>query len=169
MVGGGPTGVEVAGEVVDFVDKDIRRLYPELSRDMKVTLVEANEILASFDVRLREYTAQHLQRSGVKLVKVPSVLLLQSGDAVQLLSYCWHPYVFGLCCAHVASTAHQTCFATLRKYPGIQVETSMQYPVPLNHGARFIACVHGTVCMHGLYLRRLHSGTALIQGMHVGC
>lgn len=54
-------------------DKDIKRLYPELARDMKVTLVEANEILASFDVTLREYTARHLQRSGVKLVKVPPV------------------------------------------------------------------------------------------------
>lgn len=72
VVGGGPTGVEVAGEIVDFVDSDIRRLYPDLARDMKVTLVEANQILGSFDVRLREYTAQHLQRIGVRLMKVHS-------------------------------------------------------------------------------------------------
>lgn len=80
VVGGGPTGVEVAGEVVDFVDKDIKRLYPELARDMKVTLVEANEILASFDVRLREYTARHLQRSGVRLVKVSPLVTTSSAQ-----------------------------------------------------------------------------------------
>lgn len=65
-------------------DKDIKRLYPELSRDMKVTLVEANEILASFDVSLREYTAQHLQRSGVKLVKVCASILVLSGQTDEL-------------------------------------------------------------------------------------
>lgn len=69
IVGGGPTGVEVAGELVDFVDTDIKRLYPDLARDMRVTLIEGRDILGSFDVTLREYAARHLTRQGVKLVK----------------------------------------------------------------------------------------------------
>jgi NADH dehydrogenase FAD-containing subunit len=70
IVGGGPTGVEVTGELIDLVGTDIKRLYPDLARDIRVTLVEARDILGNFDVRLREYAARHLTRQGVKLVKV---------------------------------------------------------------------------------------------------
>ena len=35
IVGGGPTGVEVAGEIVDFVDSDMKRLYPDMARDAR--------------------------------------------------------------------------------------------------------------------------------------
>lgn len=72
IVGGGPTGVEVAGELMDFVDTDIKRLYPDVARDTRVTLIEGRDILGSFDVTLREYAARHLTRQGVKLVKVPA-------------------------------------------------------------------------------------------------
>lgn len=122
VVGGGPTGVEVAGEIVDFVDNDIKRLYPELARDMKVTLVEANEILASFDVSLREYTAQHLQRSGVKLVKVHSSLLVQIGRVAGSVKSCMN-----MCSAILSamfqafSTAGMTHLITLCNSPLIQV------------------------------------------------
>ena len=70
VVGGGPTGVEVAGEIIDFIDTDMRRLYPDMARDARVTLVEGRDILGSFDIKLREYAAQHLTKNGVKLQKV---------------------------------------------------------------------------------------------------
>ena len=65
-----PSGVEFAGELVDFLHRDIRRLYPDRARDVKVSLVEGREILGSFDLRLREYAAQRLTRQGVQLRKV---------------------------------------------------------------------------------------------------
>jgi NADH:ubiquinone reductase (non-electrogenic) len=54
VVGGGPTGVEFAGELCDFILRDLHKIDPDRARDMRVTLVEANELLGSFDSRLRE-------------------------------------------------------------------------------------------------------------------
>ncbi|KAK9817823.1 hypothetical protein WJX72_002730 [[Myrmecia] bisecta] len=69
VVGGGPTGVEFAGEISDFMNTDLRRIDPERARDMRVTLVEAQELLGSFDTRLREYAARKLHKQGVHLIK----------------------------------------------------------------------------------------------------
>lgn len=41
VVGGGPTGVEFAGELQDFFENDLRKWMPEIADHFKVTLVEA--------------------------------------------------------------------------------------------------------------------------------
>lgn len=69
VVGGGPTGVEFAGELADFVNRDLRKIDPSRARDMRVTIIEANELLGSFDSSLREYAARKLTKEGVQLVK----------------------------------------------------------------------------------------------------
>ncbi|KAL4457622.1 hypothetical protein ABPG75_012487 [Micractinium tetrahymenae] len=69
VVGGGPTGVEFAGELSDFIKRDLRKIDPGRARDMRITMVEANELLGSFDSRLREYAARRLTQEGVQLVK----------------------------------------------------------------------------------------------------
>lgn len=69
IVGGGPTGVEFGGELADFVNKDLNKIDPERARDVRITLIEANELLGSFDARLREYAAKKLISAGVHLVK----------------------------------------------------------------------------------------------------
>lgn len=35
IVGGGPTGVEVAGELTDFIANDLAKLYPERAKAMR--------------------------------------------------------------------------------------------------------------------------------------
>lgn len=56
VVGGGPTGVEFAAELRDYVDQDLRKWMPELSKEIKVTLVEAlPNILNMFDKYLVDY------------------------------------------------------------------------------------------------------------------
>ncbi|KAL4421702.1 hypothetical protein ABPG77_010646 [Micractinium sp. CCAP 211/92] len=69
VVGGGPTGVEFTGELSDFIKRDLRKIDPGRARDMRITMIEANELLGSFDSRLREYAARRLTREGVQLVK----------------------------------------------------------------------------------------------------
>ncbi|CAM0906296.1 unnamed protein product [Alopecurus aequalis] len=69
VVGGGPTGVEFSGELSDFITRDVRDRYSHVKDYVKVTLIEANEILSSFDVGLRDYATNHLSKYGVKLVK----------------------------------------------------------------------------------------------------
>ena len=52
-----------------FVVQDIERLYPEERNIVKVTLVEANQILSSFDTRLRSYAERKIrQRSQMNLL-----------------------------------------------------------------------------------------------------
>lgn len=50
VVGGGPTGVEYAAELHDFVEKDVERMYPTLKGLINITLYDvAPGILMSFD------------------------------------------------------------------------------------------------------------------------
>lgn len=41
VVGGGPTGVEFAGELQDFFNDDLKKWIPEIKDNFHVTLVEA--------------------------------------------------------------------------------------------------------------------------------
>lgn len=43
VVGGGPTGVEFAAELHDFVHEDLCKLYPSLINHVKITLLEAGD------------------------------------------------------------------------------------------------------------------------------
>ncbi|KAK1769155.1 pyridine nucleotide-disulfide oxidoreductase-domain-containing protein [Phialemonium atrogriseum] len=57
VVGGGPTGVEFAGELQDFFEEDIRKLVPDISDRFRVTLIEAlPNVLPSFSKQLIDYT-----------------------------------------------------------------------------------------------------------------
>lgn len=69
VVGGGPTGVEFAGELAAFVNRDARSIDADRARDTRITLIEANELLGSFDSRLREYAARKLVNAGVHLMR----------------------------------------------------------------------------------------------------
>lgn len=69
VVGGGPTGVEFASDLADFLHEDIPKIAPMLQKHFKVTLVEANEVLGTFDLALRNYGAHRLQKLGVQLRK----------------------------------------------------------------------------------------------------
>ena len=37
VVGGGPTGVEFAGELADFINRDLYKIDPDRARDMRVS------------------------------------------------------------------------------------------------------------------------------------
>jgi NADH:ubiquinone reductase (non-electrogenic) len=68
VCGGGPTGVEVAAEIDDLIDEDLRHSYPELAPRARVVLVEALErLLTSFDEALSDYTRRHFLRAGVEV------------------------------------------------------------------------------------------------------
>ncbi|XP_061367693.1 internal alternative NAD(P)H-ubiquinone oxidoreductase A2, mitochondrial-like [Gastrolobium bilobum] len=69
VIGGGPTGVEFSGELSDFIMKDVHERYTHIKDYIHVTLIEANEILSSFDVSLRQYAIKHLTKSGVQLMR----------------------------------------------------------------------------------------------------
>ena len=43
IVGGGPTGVEFAAELHDYVAEDLAKLYPSLKHLVQITIVEAGD------------------------------------------------------------------------------------------------------------------------------
>ncbi len=47
IIGGGATGVEVAGELVDYTSTELRQTFPRLSVKPKITLVQAEKTLLS--------------------------------------------------------------------------------------------------------------------------
>eukprot|EP01090_Pellita_catalonica_P018821 TRINITY_DN619_c0_g1_i2.p1 TRINITY_DN619_c0_g1~~TRINITY_DN619_c0_g1_i2.p1 ORF type:complete len:440 (-),score=51.04 TRINITY_DN619_c0_g1_i2:459-1778(-) len=68
IVGGGPTGVEFAGELYDFLTSDIKRAFPEVTPFIKVSLVEASpSVLGSFNEALSTYAKKQLADHGVHL------------------------------------------------------------------------------------------------------
>ncbi|TBU57261.1 NADH dehydrogenase [Dichomitus squalens] len=84
VVGGGPTGVELSGELHDFLEEDLRSWYPELAESVRITLVEAlPSVLPSFSKQLIDYTESTfkeakidiLTKTMVKEVKEKSVVL----------------------------------------------------------------------------------------------
>lgn len=95
IVGGGPTGVEFAGELASFIREDLAKFNPDVGAGMKVTLVEGNELLGSFDHTLRTYAASRLMHAGVHLVKgtvervTPSSVELKDGSSLPFGMLVW--------------------------------------------------------------------------------
>ncbi len=68
VVGGGPTGVEFAAELHDFLRDDLRKWYRDLLPSVRILLLEAGPtILNSFDVALRGYTVRLFQRLHIEV------------------------------------------------------------------------------------------------------
>jgi NADH:ubiquinone reductase (non-electrogenic) len=68
VVGGGPTGVEFAGELQDFIDNDIKKLVPDISDRLRVTLIEAlPNVLPMFSKQLIEYTESTFKEEKINV------------------------------------------------------------------------------------------------------
>lgn len=68
VVGGGPTGVEFAGELQDFFEEDIKKLVPDISPRFKVTLIEAlPNVLPMFSKTLIDYTENTLREEKIDI------------------------------------------------------------------------------------------------------
>ncbi|KAL1562716.1 External alternative NAD(P)H-ubiquinone oxidoreductase B2, mitochondrial [Salvia divinorum] len=68
VVGGGPTGVEFAAELHDYVTEDLVKLYPMVKDAVKITLLEATDhILNMFDKRITAFAEEKFQRDGIDL------------------------------------------------------------------------------------------------------
>eukprot|EP01134_Creolimax_fragrantissima_P008527 CFRG8527T1 len=68
IVGGGPTSCEFASELYDFLQEDLRRLYPELMQYVSVTLFEASDaLLGPFDHHLRSYVEKLFKKRRIEV------------------------------------------------------------------------------------------------------
>jgi NADH dehydrogenase len=84
LVGGGPTGVEMAGSLAELAQRvlkhDFRRIDPSLT---KIHLIEAGpKLLATFPDPLPEYTRAHLEKLGVTVHLKSSVKEVGEGYVI---------------------------------------------------------------------------------------
>jgi NADH dehydrogenase len=97
VVGGGPTGVEMAGAVAELarftVAKDFRRIDP---KDLRVILVEAgSKLLASFPQSLSRYAVGALDQLGIEIrlnAKVETIedgVVIAGGERIETGAIIW--------------------------------------------------------------------------------
>ncbi|KAK6465391.1 NADH dehydrogenase [Scheffersomyces coipomensis] len=86
VCGGGPTGVEVAGELQDYIDQDLHKWMPEVAGELSVTLVEAlPNVLNMFNTKLVEYTKQVFADTNIRLRT--NTMVKQVNDKVVIASH----------------------------------------------------------------------------------
>ncbi|KAK9915294.1 hypothetical protein WJX75_007230 [Coccomyxa subellipsoidea] len=91
VVGGGPTGVEFAGTLRDFVRGDLARKYPELMGDVEVVLLQsAQSILTQFSAGLQDRALETFRKTGVSVrtgVRVIAItqdqVVLEGGERLE--------------------------------------------------------------------------------------
>jgi NADH dehydrogenase len=97
VVGGGFTGVETAGEMVELF-RSVLRFYPQLTLDeVRVVLLEAGtSLLAGLPPKMGEYSKRNLERRGVEVIFGDGVasadengLTLQSGRRIETATIVW--------------------------------------------------------------------------------
>lgn len=116
VVGGGPTGVEFAAEMHDFVTDDLVKSYPSLVADVRITLLEAtNKILNTFDVKLGEYALQIFRRQQIE-VRIESIVTRVEPNDIILRDGSRLPY--GLVVWSTGNT--QTQFIASQQFPKSQ-------------------------------------------------
>ncbi|XP_027339746.1 external alternative NAD(P)H-ubiquinone oxidoreductase B1, mitochondrial-like [Abrus precatorius] len=68
VVGGGPTGVEFAAELHDYVQEDLVNLYPSVKDIVKITVIQSGDhILNTFDERISSFAEQKFGRDGIEV------------------------------------------------------------------------------------------------------
>jgi len=87
VVGGGPTGVEMAGALSELIRLVLVKDYPRLNiKDVRILLLEATDtILAAMPERLREAAVKTLWRKWIE-VRFSAVVADVDGDRVRLKS-----------------------------------------------------------------------------------
>ena len=76
IIGGGPTGVELAGQIADLFNHEMRELYREVDhREVSITLIDAGDrLLKQSHPEISGEAERRLQRMGVQVMKNMRVL-----------------------------------------------------------------------------------------------
>jgi len=86
VVGGGPTGVESAVEMDDYIRDDLASLYPEEIALTKINLIQsAGDILNTYDQKVSEYSTKLMKDSTVNVI-TKTVVTEVKPDAITVKS-----------------------------------------------------------------------------------
>ncbi|KAK8850435.1 hypothetical protein IAR55_004353 [Kwoniella newhampshirensis] len=124
VVGGGPTGVEYAGELHDFLIDDLKKWYPEVADRLRITLIEAlPNVLPAFSKQLIQYTESTfkenridvLTRTMVKDVKDKAVVVQDANKEIREIPY-------GLLVWATGNTSRRITRDLMNKLPQVQTQ-----------------------------------------------
>ena len=80
VVGGGPSGIELAAAIQDFVRKALVRDYPSLISQTRVLLVEAQDaLLSGFGAKVSELAISRLSSRGIEVLLKTRITKVLSG------------------------------------------------------------------------------------------
>lgn len=81
IIGGGPTGVELAGSIAELSHNIIRKDFRKIDTSKaEITLIEAGErLLAAFDKNLSAYAKKSLEKRGVNVLTHTRVINIEEG------------------------------------------------------------------------------------------
>ncbi|KAI8819689.1 uncharacterized protein EV422DRAFT_533942 [Fimicolochytrium jonesii] len=81
IAGGGPTGVEYAAELYDFLHNDLSVYFPELcGHTAHVTIVQsADHILNTFSATISKYAEEHFRKHNVEIITNARVTKVDPG------------------------------------------------------------------------------------------
>ncbi|MEL6440380.1 MAG: NAD(P)/FAD-dependent oxidoreductase [Cyanobacteria bacterium J06621_8] len=98
IVGGGATGVELAGSIKEFIAGTLARDYPAINpQQVKVILIHSGaRLLADYPQHLGQYTVKQLRRRGVKVhlqsrvnKVMPEAVELDNGMIIKTATIIW--------------------------------------------------------------------------------
>jgi len=97
VVGGGFTGVEAAGELIELF-RSVLHFYPSLQpQNVRLVLIEGGDtLLPGLPLRMGSYSARHLRARGVEILTGDNVagaddggIVLQSGRRIETATIVW--------------------------------------------------------------------------------
>ncbi|KAL0093385.1 hypothetical protein F4703DRAFT_1907875 [Phycomyces blakesleeanus] len=84
ICGGGPTGVEFAAELLDWVSEDFVKWFPKLIREeINVSIIQSRDhILNTFDVQISNYAEKRFNRKHIKVITNARVQRIEDGKVI---------------------------------------------------------------------------------------
>ncbi|MBE9166142.1 NAD(P)/FAD-dependent oxidoreductase [Pleurocapsales cyanobacterium LEGE 06147] len=130
IVGGGPTGVELAGALIELIKQPLARDYPLIDpRQARVILLHSGErLLGKLPEHLGNYTCRQLRRRGVRVhlqtrvsSVTPTAVELEDGNVIATSTVIWTAGV-------EANIPTDTAKLPTAKKNKIVVESTLQLP-----------------------------------------
>jgi NADH:ubiquinone reductase (non-electrogenic) len=133
VVGGGPTGVEFAAELNDFLVDDLRRSYQRLMPFVHITLLEGSrQILGTFDSTLQDYAARMFLRQRIQ-IRTDSLVTRVENEAIILQDGSTISFGFAVWTTGIGPTAFTQAIALPKDNAG-RILTNEFFEVPGHPG-----------------------------------
>jgi NADH:ubiquinone reductase (H+-translocating) len=98
IIGGGPTGVELAGELQEFIKENLPNQYgKKLTKDASIIIINrGDELINQFHHKLRKKSLKYLHKKGIKVLLNTAVkevtqdsVILENGEKIEGDNIIW--------------------------------------------------------------------------------